>query len=119
VEVAGTVTDPRTTPDDARHDLVRWFGRGVAGLVLPTGWFGRPFDNAHELTWCEARKDRLLVELDGLLLLTATRQLGLETTEDELVVTAEQVVFDWIEYGTPKAHAEIFAPGSFRFVRPD
>jgi hypothetical protein len=114
------VTDQQTTPDDARHDLVRWFRRGVvAGLVLPTGWFGRPFDNAHELTWCEARKDRLLVELDGLLLLTATRQLGLEITGDELVVTAEQVVFDQIEYGTPKVHAEIFAPGSFRFIRKE
>jgi hypothetical protein len=111
------VTDPRTTPDDARHDLVRWFGRGVAGLVLPTGWFGRPFDNAHELTWCEARKDRLLVELDGQQLLTATREIGLEIAGNELVVTAEQVVFDWIEYGTPKVHAEVFAPGSFRLVR--
>ena len=42
----------------------------AAGLVLPNGWFGRPYDNLHQLTGCTVAGDTMRIELDGQLILT-------------------------------------------------
>ncbi len=42
-----------------------WFKiYGGGGLVTPEGWFGRPYDNIHQLTYLEFRLSKLIIELD-------------------------------------------------------
>ncbi len=98
--------------------VVAWFeAHSVAGLVLPSGWFGRPHDNAHELTWSSARADRLLLELDGQQLLILTRPVEVVSRTDELVVSCgADIVFVWREYGGGGGHVEHFNNGEVHFV---
>jgi hypothetical protein len=36
----------------------------VASLKLPSGWFGRPYDNWHQLTKVSIERDLVLIRLD-------------------------------------------------------
>jgi hypothetical protein len=101
-------------------DLIsQWMERvGRAGLVLPNGWFGRPFDNMHRLTWVEQRQDRLFLELDDQLLLVLTRPQRCNAGATELTIEAAQIVFDWREYGSRSPHVETFAGGTVKLVVP-
>lgn len=46
-------------------DLRRFFAAHRPGLELPDGWFGRPFDNQHELTALAVSGGGIEIELDG------------------------------------------------------
>jgi hypothetical protein len=109
-----------TDASDVAAALSAWCRRVPAvGLVLPSGWFGRPYDNNLRLTWAHGRGSRLFVELDDQLLLVATGELSGRETPGEFVVSARQFVFDWQEYGgdSPPVHADVFADGGeVRFV---
>ena len=71
-----------TDTASALRQVTAWFDTvGTAGLQLPNGWFGRPYDNRHELTWSQARPHKLLLELDAQLLLVLTDP-GEPTTQD-------------------------------------
>jgi hypothetical protein len=100
------------------REITEWFHRvSTATLQLPSGWFGRPFDNQHSLTWATTRGDRLLIELDNQLLLIITRPSKVKVTEYELSIgDFSQLVFDWQEYGSLESHAETFHDGSLRFI---
>jgi len=52
-------------------DVLRhWFADNRrSGLILPDGWFGRPFDNVYELTSVEEDGSVLEFVLEGQLLL--------------------------------------------------
>ena len=39
--------------------------RGRAGLVLPNGWYGRPFDSLFSLTACTEVPGGLKIEIEG------------------------------------------------------
>lgn len=48
-----------------------WFDKEWDGsLILPDGWFGRPYDNQHALTLCEESEEKLSLGLDDHLHLT-------------------------------------------------
>ncbi len=98
--------------------VAAWFeDHSVAGLVLPSGWFGRPHDNAHELTWSTALADRLLLELDGQQLLILTGPVEVVSRADELVVSCgADIIFAWREYGDGGSHVEHFNNGEVHFV---
>ncbi|UJA21144.1 hypothetical protein HJD18_13590 [Thermoleophilia bacterium SCSIO 60948] len=84
----------------------------VFGLKLPTGWFGRPYDNLHELTLVEPRRHRLLIELDHRLLLSfAGRPLVAAEGKEASITAFDQLVFDWSEYGEPTPHCKVFSEG--------
>ncbi|SEL43645.1 hypothetical protein [Streptacidiphilus jiangxiensis] len=96
----------------ALEQLVHWYeAERTAGLILPRGWFGRPYDNRHELTWTQARRTKLVLELDHQLLLVLTEPAMPRTEGPNLVMPFQQLVFDWQEYGSPSPHAESFGEG--------
>jgi hypothetical protein len=98
--------------------VVSWMERvGAAGLILPSGWFGRPFDNAHQLTWAERRGNRVLLEFDSQLMLVMTNPTLVEASEDQLVISADQTVFDWQEYGSRVPHVETFGSGEVKLMK--
>lgn len=75
---------------DARAALAaieRRFADHRPSLRLPTGWFGRPYDNQHRLTWSAVRGNTLLVELDGLQELILMDVGRIEVTDDSLVLS--------------------------------
>lgn len=97
----------------------RWFtDYGPAGLCLPRGWFGRPHDNAHELTWSAARSRKALIELDGQLLLILTDPGQPQRDGGNLVIPFAHLVFDWKAYGDGALHTEQYDSGAITFVVP-
>jgi hypothetical protein len=105
--------------DTARvlQQLIHWFeAERVAGLVLPGGWFGRPCDNQHELTWAQARQTKLILELDHQLLLVLTEPATPRPDGPNLVMPFRQMVFDWQEYGNMRPHADSFGEGELTFA---
>ena len=89
------------------------------GLVLPSGWFGRPFDNHHEITWIENRKFKLLIEIDEQLLLIVTKTIEFEIyldNKDLVIKNFLRLNFDRLGYGDLSSHLENFVTGELRFV---
>jgi hypothetical protein len=108
-----------TGPARALQQVTSWFEtQSAAGLILPGGWFGRPYDNQHQLTWAQARPTKLVLELDHRLLLVLTEP-GLPRPDGaSLVVPFRQLVFDWQECGTGQPHADSFKEGVLTFASP-
>ncbi len=90
------------------------------GLVLPSGWFGRPYDNVHQLTSVSETSDGLVLVLDeGHLTLTFKGVPRINVTESELTFDAfKLLVFDWKEYGSMKPHSEQHEGGEVKIVAP-
>ncbi|MBI1355584.1 MAG: hypothetical protein GC160_14695 [Acidobacteria bacterium] len=50
----------------AKSAIERWFNeKGYGGLMLPDGWYGRPFDNMHRLVSISERDGQLELFVDG------------------------------------------------------
>ena len=83
--------------------ITDWFTRVQApSLELPNGWFGRPYDNLHQLTWADATEHKLLLELDSQLLLILTDPGDVDLDSAELPITGcAQVVLDWQSLRAP------------------
>jgi hypothetical protein len=107
-----------TDPEAVGQAIGQWFVQAqLASLELPRGWFGRPHDNLHQLTWSAARDRKVLVELDGLLLLIITDPGGIESNDLEFRINGcAQVTLDWREYGNLRPHVEDHGGGLVRFV---
>jgi hypothetical protein len=89
------------------------------GIILPNAWFGRPYDNQHEITWLEDRKYRLLIEVDEqmLLILTKTPQFELNVDGKDLVMSNFlRLTFERLAYSDLSMHTESFDKGELRFV---
>jgi len=99
-------------------DVVTWFGRvKLASLELPRGWFGRPYDNLHQLTWSSATQHKVLLELDRQLLLIITDPGSIKECDRELRIEGcAQVTLDWQEFGNLAAHVDDHGAGSVRLV---
>jgi hypothetical protein len=93
---------------------------GYAGLILPSGWFGRPYDSFFQLTRSDTDEQSLLVELAGRLVLTFVGQPLAVVTATRLQFTAfTSLLWDWTEFGSSKvSYHEEFTSGMVEFVAP-
>lgn len=108
----------------------RFFHRaGVAGLLLPDGWFGgRPMEGHHSLSFVGARPKRLLIELDDQLLLSFSGAPQVTETVTELAVVGgtptlvidgfSQLVFEYLEYVNETPHVVSYTEGRVCLVSP-
>lgn len=90
----------------------------LASLELPDGWFaGRRGESLHELTMVIPRPRRLLVELDGQLLLSFS-EVALVSIDGEVLTISrfDQLVFDWQSYGQNLPEVRVFGSGTVRLV---
>ena len=103
-----------STPEDVTTRIQRWFeGVKLASLELPDGWFGRPHDNLHQLTWAAATKHKVLLELDDQILVILTDPGKVETLPKQLRFhDCLQVTLDWQEYGNMKPRIDGHGPGT-------
>jgi hypothetical protein len=99
--------------------ISNWFGEArFGGLILPDGWFGRPHDNLHSLTFVMARPAKVLLELDDQQLLVFT-DLAIARVENSEIILEQfaQCVFDWQDYGSViDSHVSVYKEGQVRFV---
>jgi hypothetical protein len=108
------------TTAEAVEMITGWFAQvQTASLELPGGWFGRPYDNLHRPTWTGHTRHKLLLELDGHVLLIITDPGDVELHPAELRITGcAHVVLDWQEYGNMTPHSDNHGPGTVRRVSP-
>jgi hypothetical protein len=96
-----------------------WFKHSHGGsLMLPNGWFGRPYDNIHRLTSVSLAEDLLTVSLDDgwLILRFGGIQEVYEDQRDLVFSGFHRLDFDWKEYGNNELHSESFSAGVVKIV---
>jgi hypothetical protein len=99
--------------------IENWFKKSKhCGLVLPSGWFGRPYDNQHSLSSIEQPADRVTLILDQKLKLQFE---GLKSITDEgkdlVLGPFDRLSFEWKPYGNDtRSHHEEFRGGAVRIV---
>ncbi len=95
-----------------------WFDvHSGGGLILPDGWFGRPHDNIHELTFLVGLSNWLIMELDEQLLLTIRDPEKVSQEKDNLVISGfASCNLDWKEYGSSRGHVSHYEQGEIRLV---
>lgn len=101
--------------------IQEWFRKRLGGgLVLPNGWFGRPYDNIHQLSELIEDGEKLSLSLDGgQLILNFEGAPQIEATHEELVFTGfRSLRFDWKEYGSNRPHTDCFDSGLVKIVAP-
>jgi hypothetical protein len=101
--------------------IVDWFDQtGGGGLVLPNGWFGRPYDNIHQLDSVAVNDDGLVIVLDGgQLTLSFEGVPKIEITRSDIIFSSfRRIVFDWKEYFSMKSHSENHEGGEVKIVAP-
>lgn len=69
--------------EQVRH----WFSTRQGSLLLPDGWYGRPYDNLHSLTSINIRDGNLQLILDDKLTLLFVNPSDIEFNDNELVFT--------------------------------
>ncbi len=105
-----------------RLDLIKeWFsGRQGGSLMLPNGWFGRPFDNFHRLYEVRADEHNLYLALDGgQLILSFEGPVQISVSNDELTLERfTRMVFNEKRYGPSISKTIHFHSGVVRIVVP-
>ncbi len=68
--------------------IENWYQREWTGsLVLPDGWYGRPFDGQHRLTSVNEAPEHLTIVLDNALTLSFSGPTHIESLSNELRFT--------------------------------
>lgn len=108
------------TPREVAAAVREWFGAvAYAGLVLPDGWFGRPYDSLLPLTDVQVLDDGLLVELDDRLRLTFRGDLACAADGEDgadLAISATAIAFGWREHGSDRPRSDAYDGGTVRLV---
>ncbi len=106
------------TPEEVRQSVVAWFADvRSAGLKLPSGWFGRPYDSLHQLTGAYVHAGRLVLVLDDQLLLILAHVSAAVVSGPVLRLAGfAHAVWDRDEYGSGRPHVETFDSGQVEFI---
>lgn len=113
----GAVTT-EMAPQAILEAIAAFFGdHEVASLKLPSGWFGRPYDNWHQLTEVATDGELVLIRLDErqTLKLDAS-DAAIDGRTLRIVIRAG--VWDWVEYGGTTRHQEVLDQGAVEFYAP-
>jgi hypothetical protein len=99
--------------------IEQWFKDKWGGsLFLPDGWFGRPYDNQHSLTFIEESDDTLTLVLDKKLTLRFEGLKSVEKRNCQLVfVGYDKLWFEWKSFGEGDAGgAKLYKEGEAKIV---
>jgi hypothetical protein len=108
--------EPSTTVEAISAFFVE---HGAASLCLPSGWFGRPYDNYHRLTGVASDGDDVVVRLDERQLLRIRPEgTSWSRESDVLTVVISGGRWNWTSYGGDQEHAETLGPGHVELHAP-
>lgn len=96
-----------------------WFKQETGGsLILPDGWYGRPYDNLHMLTSLDEAGTVVIIVLDRKLTLKFEGLSKIEACGEELVFGPfEKLHFDWETYDiNPERGSKEYFAGYVRIV---
>ncbi len=99
--------------------IQQWFKDEWGGsLVLPDGWYGRPYDNQHAVTSVDELGDGLTLILDQKLTLRFEGLKSVDVRNRELVFGPfDKLRFEWEAYGTSGEHeAKEYQTGEVKIV---
>jgi hypothetical protein len=111
---------------DIVNDAQSWF-RAVKnscfGLILPNGWFGRPYDNQHVLTKYCVENEGIYIKFDDGMEISISDPKNVVVRKDSggTVLTIgefKEVKFKFVPYGEtePKENYMIFHEGELSLV---
>jgi hypothetical protein len=89
----------------------------VASLRLPTGWFGRPYDNWHELNEVTLEDDVVVVRIDEVQVLRL-HAVTARVNGRALQVTIRDGYWEWTTYGGTDRHHQQLEAGVVEFHAP-
>ena len=88
------------------------------GIELPNGWFGRPYDNIHFLTYIIERDNKIIIEVDEQLYLLFTKPVTVNLNESTLILSDwQQFTFDRQGYGDMTANCDVYKSGTVKLIR--
>ena len=100
--------------------IKEWFDKNKTfGLKTPEGWYGRPYDNHHNLSGLFNSNNRIIIETDelNLFVITQSSELMISIEENDLVINNfKTLVWDLLTYIDLKSEIKIFKDGELRFV---
>ncbi|MDB5801420.1 MAG: hypothetical protein JWL63_2359 [Rhodocyclales bacterium] len=72
-------------------------------------WFGRPYDNMHQVVHCtsEGNKILLMFNEDETLTVTNPRDVGINKNAF-FIQAADRVRWEWFSYGLPKTKSNLY-----------
>jgi hypothetical protein len=103
------------------NTIQTWFDTEWGGsMVLPDGWFGRPYDNQHALTSVQQNGSSLILVLDEILHLHFEGLQAVRVGEHELVFGPfDKLRFEWTPYGGGKLTTQEYLTGEVKIVSPE
>lgn len=104
-----------TTQADIADVVVDFFAQWrSASMKLPSGWFGGPYDNCHELTSATYTSGMVMITLDGMQVLRVSA-LSYFLDGGTLCIAIQHGQWNWTSYSGPDHHQERLAAGTVEF----
>jgi len=106
---------------DIKETITCWFTcHGVAGLILPDGWFGEPFDGQFTLTSISQAANEIEMTLGKNLTLQFAGSPSVREEGDDLVLGRfDELRFTWIGFGTVNdRHCDVYQEGEVKLMAP-
>jgi len=98
--------------------IQQWFdAEWGGGMILPDGWFGRPFDNQHALSSVTERDNELTLVLDDNLSLHFEGLKSVRVKGRELILGPFEILqFGWTPYGGGKLTTKDYRDGEVKII---
>lgn len=98
--------------------IQQWFDAQFGGsLLLPDGWYGRPYDNQHMLTAIAESDHDLSIALDNRLTLHFEGLQGVTSTAPELIFGPfRKLRFEWDRVGGGQHQVKEYDGGEVKIV---
>lgn len=104
--------------DNFQDVLLSYFrAHPLVGLILPDGWFGRPYDSILEYQSVQAVRGNYLLNFDGGESIEIVGNPVLVLRERSLFVSEfEQVDWRWVSYGSSQENHSQYVEGEVVFM---
>jgi hypothetical protein len=102
------------------NTVQQWFAEQFGGsLLLPDGWYGRPYDNQHVLTAIDESGGDLSITLDNRLMLKFESLQAVTPTVRELIFGPfKRLYFQWEDIGDERRLIKEYDGGEVKIVSP-
>ena len=88
------------------------------GLILPDGWFGRPYDNMLTLDGAVTRDDELVISFDRDMRIVMRGEMNARVEDSAVKISGfSELVWSWRPYGSREDREQIYTSGTLQLLR--